>query len=476
MTDAPPPIAKFATLARGEPEYIRALFEQQRAFVYDKARFRAALCGRRAGKTECVAGWLLDGAERRDGIICPYIALSQKSARRIIWPTLKRVCRRHNVRATFNEQTLEVRLPNGSSVWVTGCDDRSQCENFRGNPYPRVAIDEAGSFPGWLEYLVDDVLTPALMDYRGELALIGTPGLAPLGFFYDITEGERGWTTHRWTCLDNPHVPGAEELKELRSKKRWDDKHPTYVREWLGQWVRDDSVLVYPFDPSKNIGELPEDGGRVTRVLSVDIGFNDPCAFVIAASREGDPTLYIEKAWRRSGLITPRIAAEIEQAKHRGNIDGRPIDFVVADSGGIAKTVVEDLRQSYGVDCKPAKKSDKVSAIHSVRGALIAGTIKIAPLECQQLREEWTLCTWNEDRDDHDERVVDDLCDSSLYNYRAHGLQYEPEEQAPKRGTAEWQQFREDQRMARITEEYVQEQENAERPWDADNEWIRGVG
>src|SRR6185503_8433297 len=126
-----------------------------------------------------------------------------------------------------------------------------------------------------------------------------------------------------------------------------------------------------------------------------------------------------------------------------------PIDFVVADSGGIAKTVVEDLRQSYGVDCKPAKKKDKVSAIHTVRGAMIAGTIKIAPFECQQLREEWMLCAWNEARDDHDERCVDDLCDSLLYNFRAHGLQYEPEEQEPKRGTTEWQQLREEQRMAR---------------------------
>lgn len=458
------------------PDYIRALFGQQRAFVTDQERFRAALCGRRAGKTECIAGWLLEGAERRQATISPYIALSQKSARRIIWPTLKRVCRRHKIAATFNEQTLECRLTNGSVVWVTGCDNKAQCEDFRGNPYPRVAIDEAGSFPDWLEYLVEDVLTPALMDYRGDLALIGTPGLTPLGFFYDITDGSKAWKTHRWTCLDNPHVPGAEELRSLKAKKRWDDDHPTYVREWLGRWVRDDSALVYPFDAAKNLGEMPSGEGHVTRVLSVDIGFDDPCAFVIAASRDGDPTLYIEKAWRRGGLITPRIAAEIEQARYNCRRDGKPIDFVVADTGGIAKTLVEDLRRTYGLQISPAKKTDKVSAIHNVRGALISGTVKLAPLECQQLREEWMLCAWNDDRDDHDERCVDDLCDSLLYNYRAHPLQYDPEEAAPQRGTAARWAYEEERRMERVVEEYEREQAENDREWDSDNEWIRGVG
>lgn len=427
-----------AFLAFEEPAFIRALFAQQRAFVRDGARFKAALCGRRAGKTECIVAWLLDAARKRAGAIVPYIALSQKNARRIIWPTLHRVCRVHGVNADFNEQTLECRLPNGSRVWVTGCDNKSQCEDFRGNPYPRVAIDEAGSFPEWLEYLVDDVLTPALMDYRGELAMIGSPGLTPLGFFYDVTEGDQAWATHRWTCLDNPHVPGAEELRDLKTRKRWDDNHPTYVREWLGRWVRDESALVYPFDPLKNLGELPSGEGKVVRVLSVDLGYDpDPCAFVVGASRMGDPTWYGEKAWRRHKYIIPKIAAEIEQALYNGRQEGKPIDRIVVDEGGLGKGIAETLRQSFGIACDAAEKREKQGAIHNFRGAMLAGTAKVAPIACQQLREEWMVCAWNDTRDDHDERCVDDLCDSALYNYRAHNLYYAPEENPPKPGTKE---------------------------------------
>lgn len=444
-----------------EPGFVRALFSQQRAFVRDGTRFKAALCGRRAGKTETIAAWLLDAATKRERALCPYIALSQKNARRIIWPTLQRVCMRHGVQAEFNEQTLECRLPNGSRVWVTGCDNRAQCEDFRGNPYPRAAIDEAGSFPDWLAYLVDDVLTPALMDYRGELALIGTPGLTPLGFFYDITEGDQQWKTHRWTCLDNPHVPGAEELRELKERKRWNDEHPTYVREWLGRWVRDESALVYPFDPLRNLGEMPQAEGRVVRVLSVDLGFEpDPCAFVVGASRHGDPTWFGEKAWRKARLTVAKIAAEIEQALHNGRREDKPIDRIVVDAGALGKTIVADLQETYGIACEATDKRDKLATIHEFRGGMLAGTVKLAPLACQQLREEWTTCAWNDTRDDHDERCVDDLCDSALYNFRSHGLYYAPELNPPTPGSPEdraqykamrLRQLKEDQRSRRRT-------------------------
>jgi hypothetical protein len=435
MTSWPDPL-----LAYDRPEYMRSMFPRQRAFVDDKARFKAALCGRRAGKTEGVARWLLDGAARFPRTTQIYIALSQRNARRILWSTLQAVVAQGGITVDFNEQMLECRLPNRSLIWVTGCPDRAQCEDFRGHPrVKRVAIDEAASFPGWLEYLVEDVLTPGLMDMLGDLALTGSPGLTPIGYFWDRTDGDRPWSTHRWTCLDNPHVHGASEIERLKRENKWDEDHPTLVREWYGRWTRDDSAIVYPFDPSKNIGELPQEDGRVIRVLSVDIGWDDPCAFVVGASRYGDPTWYCEKAWRKKGLITPRIAAEIDQALYDAKQAGKPIDRIVVDEGAIGKTVANDLRSSYGIACEAANKRDKKAAIHNFRGSMIAGTVKIAPMACQQLREEWTTCAWNEDRDDHDERCLDDLCDSALYNFREHNLNYAPEENPPKEGTKEFQ-------------------------------------
>lgn len=424
------------------------LFPAQRSFVYDASKRKAALCGRRAGKTECGGAWLVDGCVRRPGSINPYIALSQKSARRILWPTLKKIASRFKIPFEFSEQTMTATHANGSSIWVTGCPDVSQCEDFRGSPYGRVLIDEAGSFPEWIEYLIEDVLDPALMDLDGELAMVGSPGLTPLGYFFERSDGENKWKTHHWTCLDNPHVPGAAYLERKKRDNAWADDHPTYVREYLGRWVRDESALVYPFDPLRNVGTMPEnDNAHVVRCLAVDPGWDDPTGFVVGAMQVGQPEVWIERAWRRPKLTVAGIAAQIEQARH----DMR-VDFVVVDQGGLGKTIAQSLQETHGIPCEPAEKSAKQTAIHEFRGALLSGQIKIAPLACQQLREEWTTCAWNEDRDDHDERCPDDLCDPSLYLFRKLRPIYRPEPETPKEGTREWheqwkaQRIREHQR------------------------------
>lgn len=412
--------------------FLDGLFEQQRAFVENRARFKVALCGRRAGKTEGLVAWLIDGAERKPGSTSVYVSLSQRHARRILWETLKRVVKRHDLKITCNEQTLIATLDNGSRIWVTGCDDRAACENFRGDFYYRVAIDEAASFPvDWFGYLIDDVLMPALVDHRGELALAGTPGLVRAGYFFEVCEGDMRWPVHHWTCLDNPHIPGAEELERLKERNRWDDNHPTLLREWLGQWVRDDEALVYPYDAGKNTYN-GIDTEKMYRVLSVDLGWSDGCGFVIGASRRGDPEWYCERAWREHGLTVSHIAGKIDQLRH-----SMRIDRIVVDEGALGKSIAEDFRISYGIPCVKAEKQKKLATIHMFRAAMKAGTVKINPHECRHLREEWTMLPWNEDMTDHNESFMDDCSDSALYNWREHRLDYRPEEEQPKPGTPE---------------------------------------
>lgn len=410
------------------PRYLEGLFAPQRAFVDDRSKRKAALCGRRAGKTEGLVGWLLDGCYETPGETSVYVSLSQKHARRILWNTLKRVTRRIGLGMDYNEQSLIATLPNESRIWVTGCPDQSQCEDLRGDRYKRVAVDEAQSFPSWLEYLVNDVIDPALMDLDGELALSGSPGLTPAGFFYDVTDGEQAWPTHRWTCLDNPHVPGAKYLARKLKENRWEEDHPTYQREYLGRWVRDDEAIVYPYDARRNAyTELPE--GVYTRVLTIDLGFKpDGCGFVIGASRRGFPDWYAEKAWREHELVPQRLSARIAQIRHEWAARGKPIHRIAVDEGALGKMIAEGLRFD-GLPVIAAKKRDKVGNIHLLRGGLLAGTVHVHPFECRDLIEEWQLLPWNEDRDDHEQSYVDDCSDSTLYNYTEHRLLYTPEEE-----------------------------------------------
>lgn len=441
--------------------YTAGLFPAQRRFLRDPAKRKGALCGRRAGKTETLVPWLYDSCVRRPGSVNPYIALSQKSARRILWPTLKRVAARYSLPLEFREQTLTAKHPNGSLIWVTGCPDEAQCEDLRGSPYGRVAIDEAGSFPPWLEYLVNDVLDPALMDFDGEMALVGSPGLVPAGFFFEKTAGDVPWATHSWTCLDNPHVPGAAYLARKREEHGWNEEHPTYVREYLGQWVHDEWAFIYPFDARKNVGTLPaRTDVRPFRVLSVDLGMVDNTALVLSTSYRGSPELWLERAWyarKPSGPLTVAyVAAQIEQVRQSTQVDA-----IVVDEGGLGKMVVSDFQTTYGIPCVAAEKRDKLAAIHGFRGTLVAGTTKLDPQQTQPLISEWSALAWNEDRDDHAETCVDDLSDAALYGWRAHGLFYRPEQEPPKPGSREEQVALIAARKRELSERIRRQQRNA---------------
>jgi hypothetical protein len=132
-----------------------------------------------------------------------------------------------------------------------GADQANWKERLRGVKLSRAVIDEAGAFRSDLKSLIDDVLTPTLMDLNGDLMMVGTPGPITNGYFYDVTEkGLYGYSTHRWSVLDNPHLPNARQfIEEIKERNGWSDTNPTYLREWCGQWVQDADALGSPTGP-----------------------------------------------------------------------------------------------------------------------------------------------------------------------------------------------------------------------------------
>ena len=133
---------------------------------------------------------------------------------------------------------MMVEHPNGSSLWLSGCDDRSEIDKFRGQPFKRALIDEAQKYGPWLRELITESIDPGLADLQGTLALSGTPSPTPIGYFYEVTTGGvKGYApAHHWTVLDNPYMPHARAyLEEQRELNGWTEDSPTYRREWLGE-------------------------------------------------------------------------------------------------------------------------------------------------------------------------------------------------------------------------------------------------
>ncbi|NJM09705.1 MAG: hypothetical protein HC883_02065, partial [Bdellovibrionaceae bacterium] len=240
---------------QAKPKAPRAIvdrrFPKQRAFVEDPGRYLAALCTRRAGKSNGLGFRLYRAALKYPGSISPYIALTRSSAKNIMWPVFREINERYGLGAEMVESTLEIKLPNKSVIALFGADMKNFIERLRGPKYPFAAVDEAQAFRNHIHSLVDDILTPAVSDYPdGAIALTGTPGPVAKGLFHDITEGKSGgYSVHKWSVLDNPYLPNAREfIEDLKKRKGWTEDNPTYLREWRGQWVTDIDALVYKYE------------------------------------------------------------------------------------------------------------------------------------------------------------------------------------------------------------------------------------
>jgi hypothetical protein len=412
---------------------------KQAAFVRDPSKRKAALAGRRGGKTEGAAVWLIEPWQRFPHETSIFVARTGGHARAIMWPVLQRFNRIHKLGLKFNENLLTATFPNGYCIRLYGADTRNDVEKFRGPRYARAVLDEAGSWPPeLLEYVVDSILDPALMDLDGDLCIIGSPGVVPAGYFYDITEGPNAWSTHRFDCRDNPYVKGTEYLARKLRENGWTIDHPTFVREYLGQWVRDASALVCPYSAEINSfqGELPH--GEYAWAISVDLGAGamPTTSFAVGAARRDLPQIFLRHVAKHAHMTPSRIAVEVEKLRQLHVPDSEPCQVII-DEGGLGVGYAEELRTRYGLHCVAAEKRKRRAFQEVLAGDMKAGVVKLDPAECREFVDEVQVLKWSEDRKTNAPGQPDHAYDSVLYLVRALRITYRPEENEPLPGSPE---------------------------------------
>ena len=430
-------LATVAETSKGE-NLKALLFDKQIEFVDDPARRKIAVCGRRAGKTTSCGVYLLSEAVKHSGKDFLYVAITRKSAKLLLWRELKKLAREHEIDAAFNESELIINLSNGSRILLSGAEDRDQIEKFRGLALKLAVIDESGSFRAHMAELVMEVLDPTLMDHLGTMCLIGTPNASCAGFFHDAATGEKkGWSSHSWTILDNPHIPHAEnELERLLADNGWSETNPVFQREWRGKWVRSTDALVYAYNPAKhNADELP-DGETWEYVLGIDLGYDDATAFIVCAFCRHLPNIYLVEAFKKTKMIPERIAETVRHYETKYN----PV-AIVADTGGLGKMIVAELNERHSLPIKPAEKTGKESFIELMNSDFHEGHIKVLP-EASGVGEEWELLQWDTEklpRRIEDGRFENHLSDAALYAWReCQHYAWTIREQKLVKGSPEW--------------------------------------
>lgn len=354
-------------------ETLKLTFPKQYDFIQDPARSIDGQCSRRAGKTSGLAMKFFKTMDKHPGTQCVYLALTQDSAKDIMWPVLQELNVKHQLGAVFHESALTCTLPNKASLKLYGADMKNFIKRLKGRKYPGVAVDEAQDFGDHLQTLVEDVLEPATMDYKGWLAVTGTPGPVPQGYFFDITNNKKyGFSHHEWTMLDNPFIPDPEiQIQELMAKREWDETNPTLLREYRNKWVLDVHSLWIQYVESKCHYDLLPDMKGWVYLMGIDIGFKDADALAILAWHPGTRIIYLveEKITPKQGLTELVLQIQAMQAKY-------PISKMVIDEGGLGKKLAEEMRRRHHIPVQPADKVRKQENVEFLNDSLRLGEFK----------------------------------------------------------------------------------------------------
>ena len=381
--------------SRNQKDWFKTSFKQQTAFILDPAPLKAALCTRRAGKSYGMGIYAFKTAYENPGVSVVIIGLTRSSIQSIYFKDIMHTLdRQFNLGSVVNKSELTWTLPNGSVIYFCGADSsEEEMKKLLGRKFKLVIIDESSMYSTInLRELVYDILKPATSDYRGQIAMIGTPSNRIKSLFYDITTGkEPGWATHQWNAADNPHMKEqfADEIAFFRQHNPDIEKTAGFQQHYLGLWVTDPEARVYQYSQDRN-SESFDPPKNYHYVLGIDLGYNDATSFVLCAWSYEDPILHIVKAEKKSGMILSDVAEKINVYQRRYKVNTMVID-------GASKQGVQELCIRYELPLIIAEKAGKRDFIELMNDEFITKKIMVgSDAEC--LLEEWDALIWDEDK------------------------------------------------------------------------------
>lgn len=411
------------------------LMPSQRAFISDPSPKKGAICTRRAGKTFAIRHLAADAVLKTPWAnpskaqpVVQYVTQTRANAVDLFWTPFKRLCENIGLEAHWDDHQLRAQFPNGVLVRAGGCDDISEVEKYRGVAYSLVMVDEPQSIgPKILDELLNEAIIPATMDYEAQVSMTGTPGKSKAGLFYDIyCERALGWTKHSWSYMQNIHMPAAVRTPEWVEANIGPLDSPRVQREYFANWMTDDSELVYQFNAARNTftGDLPK-GHAWRYVLGLDLGFRDPCAFVVVAFARTHPDAFVVHAESQTHMLPTQIAEKIQKLQEA--FPGM-MRMMVDTGGSMARNNMEEWIRRYKFPMQAAEKTKKYDYQEHMNNDFHLGRIKVRP-EFTKLINEWSTLVWDDPADQksnarHDGKPQEHkgfenhLADAALYAWR----------------------------------------------------------
>jgi len=414
------------------------LIDKQLDFIDSTARNKVACCSRRAGKTwMLVRGLLIKAVAKNDADIA-IVTDTREHVKKLVWDEMLDICDDLSIQVRANHNELILRFPNRSRIWLAGLPTVKDAKKLRGFRFDLAVIDEAQDIrEEVLNYTIDEVFSPALLDTRGELWMTGTPGPRKHGRWHEVSDGGgEGWQFWSWNQVDNPRFPawahlaaagedwkafarGYVQVEILGKGYSLDD--PKVRREWFGEWVEDLSKAIFSI-PDEAIVSIEEkwNWALARLVASIDLGFTEEAAFVVNALLAGKVRQIYEHAQTRMSLSdiiehARSLYLKFPGGAHAGSDIKTKIEMTVVDPSGGGANMNREIQQRFKLPSTAADKANKRDYLILGNDAFNRGVVQVLPKTAQQLRS----LEWDDDRKkEHDSGQPQGLADAWLYGWR----------------------------------------------------------
>ena len=404
----------------------KQFFSKQREVLFDtETRRKCLVIGRRGGKTNTASG-LFAQTSVIDNSPMLYINLNFKNAIKQMWEPMIEVSKKAGLVITSENKSEGVLTwANGSSLMFGGNSTTVDQEKWRGYKFRLVIIDECGS-QRWLRSLVDDIITPTLLDYEDYcLILMGTPPRVPKSFFESMWNSA-AFTQYTWSIADNSYLPNPMNfIQEMAEKRGLKLKSPFIQREYFGVMGSYDLEAMIYKDRHYHTEPPPY---KITDIsIGIDYGFSDYNAVIgLAYNRELKRGYFFTEAKFNRATVseivetTKEAMREAVQLAIKHNMDQGNIE-IVADTN--EQSITHELAVNYHLPARNAYKYNKEMAIAQFADYLRSG--KITMKKGGFLDEEMETLIYMRDEEDNILPIVDDAvgghpdaADAALYAFR----------------------------------------------------------
>lgn len=401
----------------------QTLFDKQKElFDNDTDKQVITICSRRSGKTECNARILIKKILKK-GSPCLYINKTFQNAIDQLFDLVIDTAESIGIHPSHSSKSEGIiEFGNGSSIRFAGVSNIESIEKLRGFKFRCVIIDEIGHLGKNMDYLIDQVLIPAMADFSdSQMFFTGTP---PRSKNYAVRLWDSGIKKYHWTLFDNPFIPDAEGfLKDYMSKKGLTIDDPLIQREWfgvVGAWDTEAQV----FKGFRTYKDLPKDFNLDRIYIGVDFGFVDYNGIVsiMVDNLHKQAYAYRCRKFNKAGMeeIVGAIQAAYEDAQ--GELLSRGLDdkgkiTIVTDTNEPA--LAFDLHKKYGLPVEKAYKYDEAGSWSETATAL--RTRVFTHEDCKDLITEYESTVWKRNENDD---LIPEIDDDIFHPDAADALRY----------------------------------------------------